>query len=291
MKKLLYSIGFSFFICLFSFLFFTVKGYCQEEGYTKESELIDRINQAFQRASIFDAYVQYDEKNKLFELKGKFRNYDEFLYAYMIAQVYAGVSKVSPAYSIKHAVIIHTPIEMCLPYVVMGKECPYWKKETKKGPITKEKKEVVSGPDKYALVIGVSRFSSPINPVPGADSDAKIWGKYLESRGFKVTYLINENATKTKVKEALWDITSNLKDGDVFILFASSHGAPKNVDGEVGILLYDSGNLSQNRKINFYVPPSEPHLQAAEKMVVLVKDSLSLREDVLSLLIVQNYIG
>lgn len=285
MKRLLNLIGFSVYFFLLTLSLYISSGICQEEIPLAERELIDKINQAFQKAGIFEGYVQYDEKTKMFEIKGKFRNYDEFLYAYMIAQVFAGVSKVSPAYSIKHAVIIHTPIELCLPYAILGKECPHHKRKVGEEPLERIQTSTQIKGNKYALVIGVSQFVNIDNGVPGADNDAIMWGKYLESRGFEVTYLINENATKEKVRSAIRDIVSRLVDGDTFILLAASHGTPKNVDGEVGIVLYDSiGELNKKGKGCGYYPPSEPHLQAANKMCALVKDSLSIREDVLSYL-------
>lgn len=248
--------------------------------HSEIEELRSKINDAFSRAGIFDGYVQYNEKLKMFEVMGKFRTYDEFLYAYMIAQAYAGVTKVSPAYSIKHAVIIHTPIERCLPYVIVGKECPHIKKEkiaqTEYGAKIRAESK---GNNKIALVLGVSVFANNIPPIVGADNDGLLWGKYLESMGYKVFYLLNENATKQRVLETLEAIIENLKDGDTFVFVASSHGAPKNERGEVGIVLYDSGDLARNRCAQLV--PNEPHLQAAEKMCVLVKDSLSVERDIL----------
>lgn len=247
---------------------------------SETEEIRSKINDAFNRAGIFDGYVQYNEKLKMFEVMGKFRTYDEFLYAYMIAQAYAGVTKVSPAYSIKHAVIIHTPIERCLPYVIIGKECPHIKKEkiehTEYGAKIRAE---IKGKNKIALVLGVSVFANNIPPIVGADNDGLLWGKYLENMGYKVFYLLNENATKQRVLETLEAIIENLKDGDTFVFVASSHGTPKNERGEVGIVLYDSGDLMRNRCAQLV--PNEPHLQAAEKMCVLVKDSLSVERDIL----------
>ncbi|BAU23096.1 hypothetical protein THC_0704 [Caldimicrobium thiodismutans] len=249
-------------------------------------EVKDRINEAFNKAGIFEAYVQLDEKTRMYELKGKYRTYDEFLYAYMIAQAIAGVKNVSPVYSIKHAVIIHTPIERCLPYALLKKPCPHLAKkdykEDSQAAKEIEKKLGEKPSNKYALVIGVSSFKNKQIPgVPGADNDALIWGKYLESEGFKVIYLLNENATKEKVNLAVDEIIKRMKENDIFVFFAASHGTPKKPDGEVGIVLYDSGDIQKGKVGCGYAPPNEPHLQAANKMCYLVKDSFSLKEGIL----------
>lgn len=292
MRGLLHLIGFKLFKLSISLIFlFTVFIHdCFSETVSnKEIELVDQINQAFQKAGIFEAYVQYDEAIKMFELKGKFRNYDEFLYAYMIAQVYAGVKKVSPVYNIKHAVIIHTPIELCLPYAFLNLDCPYTVNKTKQKVDRKESINILVDNKtdinkKYALVLGISKFKNEnISSVLGADSDALIWGKYLEDRGYQVTYLINEEATKENVEKFIDTIISKLNENDTFVFFVSSHGVPKNEKGEVGIMLYDSGDINSRPQSSCRtpLPPGEEHLQAAEKMCTLVKDSLSIEQTIL----------
>lgn len=293
MRKLLSLIEFKSNVALIFliFLIMVLVYPCFSETFSndKEMELIDQINQSFQKAGIFEAYVQYNEAIKMFELKGKFRTYDEFLYAYMIAQVHAGVKRVSPVYSIKHAVIIHTPIELCLPYAFLNLDCPYTDNKIKQRADRRETINLLIDNktklyNKYALVLGISKFKNKeINSILGADNDALIWGKYLEDRGYQVVYLINEEATKENVEKAIEMIISKLNDNDTFVFFASSHGVPKNEKGEVGIMLYDSGDITlrpQNR-CKIPLPPGEEHLQAAEKMCTLVKDSLSVEQSIL----------
>lgn len=293
MKKLLFLIESNFNVTLIFliFLFIILVYPCSSEtsSNNKEMELIDQINRSFQKAGIFEAYIQYNEAIKMFELKGKFRTYDEFLYAYMIAQVHAGVKRVSPVYNIKHAVIIHTPIELCLPYAFLNLDCPYIDNKTKQKV---EKREIINLlvdnktnlNNKYALVLGISKFKNRgISSILGADNDALIWGKYLEDRGYQVVYLINEEGTKENVEKAIDMIISKLKDNDTFVFFASSHGVPKNEKGEVGIMLYDSGDITlrPENRCKIPLPPGEEHLQAAEKMCTLVKDSLSVEQSIL----------
>lgn len=270
------------FFIIIAFIAITYNYVFSDQGLEDIEDIRNQINEAFKKAGIFDGYVQYNEKIKMFEVMGKFRTYEEFLYAYMIAQVYAGVKKVSPVYSIKHAVIIHTPIEKCLPYVILGKPCPYVSKKDSDLQLDfKDIQDEQKGKRKIAVVIGISIFkNNGINPIVGADNDALLWGHYLEKMGYKVFYLINENATRKRVIDTIDTVVENLRDGDIFVLVASSHGAPKNERGEVGIVLYDSGEVSKH-KCMAYVP-AEPHLQAANKMCALVKDSLSIDRDVLS---------
>jgi len=89
----------------------------------------------------------------------------------------------------------------------------------------------LGGGNLYALVVGVSKYRDPKIPkLHLADSDAKAFGGFLETQNkvfkeAKVTYLINEKATKSEVEKYLYYTLPKAGKDDTVILFFSGHGA------------------------------------------------------------------
>lgn len=230
--------------------------------YTGYDEEVDKINAALYAAGITKGYVIRDLKGFI-ALEGTYRNYDEFLSAYFIAQAVAGVSKVNPAFNIVNANIVVRETEKCIAYVMSGditrcentipfslrKETPVIseipeKVPSKKKKSAKKKQEIVKvSPSKIALLVAVGKYKDPnIPPLGDAPiNDALLVKDILEKNGYKVHLLTNEEATKANVKNKITQIVEHeLKDGGTFFFYASTHGAPKNPYGETGIVLYDT---------------------------------------------------
>lgn len=276
----------------------------QDEGVSKKSvtiELskekkleiyIDEIKQIYNKLGIKKGNVQIDKNGKI-SLEGTFKDYDEFLSAYMVAQAVAGVNNVNPAYNIVIAKILKRPSEECLALAMAGfpKKCKNYidiqvnatldleelekqrKEQTlppalveaskvferikqKKQSIQKNKREeVIQGsfskekdtmlqttiPNKEAVIIAVGKYKYDILPLGEAViNDAYLVKDALEKRGFKVTLLINENATYENTKKTIKEVIERLRDGDTLFIYASTHGAPKSPNGDTGIVLYDT---------------------------------------------------
>jgi ankyrin repeat protein len=85
--------------------------------------------------------------------------------------------------------------------------------------------------DLYALVVGVTRYKDPIIPrLDLADRDAKAFGEFLETqkklfREIRVTFLLNEKATRSEVEKYLYYSLHKAGKNDTLILFFSGHGA------------------------------------------------------------------
>ncbi len=85
--------------------------------------------------------------------------------------------------------------------------------------------------DLYALVVGVSRYrDAKVPKLELSDKDAKAFGEFLETqkevfKDTRVTYLLNEKATKSEVEKYLYYTLPKAGKNDTIILFFSGHGA------------------------------------------------------------------
>lgn len=86
--------------------------------------------------------------------------------------------------------------------------------------------------DKWALVIGISKFANPQYNLKYAAKDAKDFYNYLISEGnFKrdhVLLLLDENATRRNIMSAFGHkfLPAVSEDGDLVTIFISTHGTP-----------------------------------------------------------------
>lgn len=102
--------------------------------------------------------------------------------------------------------------------------------------------------DKWALVVGISKFANPAYDLKYAAKDAQDFYNYLINEGnFRkdhVLLLLNEHATRANVMEAFGNhfLPSVTKDGDLIVVFLSTHGTPSKKDkgGRNYIVAYDT---------------------------------------------------
>lgn len=79
----------------------------------------------------------------------------------------------------------------------------------------------------HALVIGIDQYQH-LNPLNGAVRDAKALAELLENRGFEVTLLLNEQATKTEIdRQLLGELPKNVGKNDRFLIYFAGHGVPE----------------------------------------------------------------
>ncbi len=90
--------------------------------------------------------------------------------------------------------------------------------------------------DKWALVIGISKFANPQYNLKYSAKDAQDFYNYLITEGnFKkdhVLLLLNENATRRNIMSAFGDkfLPSVSREGDLVAIYISTHGTPANKD-------------------------------------------------------------
>lgn len=97
-----------------------------------------------------------------------------------------------------------------------------------------KKRTATSGPQRWAVVIGVSEYLNP--GIPGlkyADKDAEAFANFLrtsEGGGYDndhMRVLLNKDATLPNVREALINFLNNAIDMDLVVIYFAGHGAPE----------------------------------------------------------------
>ena len=77
---------------------------------------------------------------------------------------------------------------------------------------------------RYAVVIGISDYEGTSNDLQYADDDAMDWYNYLQSQGYTVKLLLNDQATKANILAALQWLADIEKPGDGVVITYSGHG-------------------------------------------------------------------
>lgn len=77
---------------------------------------------------------------------------------------------------------------------------------------------------KKALCIGINNYPGTQMDLQGCVNDAADWNSALTSRGFKVTTLIDEAATKQAMLDAMGALISKAVKGDSLVITFSGHG-------------------------------------------------------------------
>lgn len=77
----------------------------------------------------------------------------------------------------------------------------------------------------YALVIGINDYPQPLPKLKTAVNDAKSVGAMLHDRfGFHVTYLLDQNATRFNILDALSKYRNTLTENDNLLIYYAGHG-------------------------------------------------------------------
>ena len=80
---------------------------------------------------------------------------------------------------------------------------------------------------KKAVCVGINDYPGSNNDLSGCVNDANDWAELLSNKfqfGNNVSLLTDSSATKSKILEALGDLVSNAKGGDVVVFTYSGHG-------------------------------------------------------------------
>lgn len=78
------------------------------------------------------------------------------------------------------------------------------------------------GGAKRALCIGINKY--PQAPLNGCVTDAENWGKYFQSRGYEVSYLLDEQATHDRILRTLESLVTSSRAGDLVLFQYAGHG-------------------------------------------------------------------
>jgi uncharacterized caspase-like protein len=193
---------------------------------------ITQVNQLFLRNNVPKGSVTLDQHGRL-QLKGEYSDEQEVDRAFSLAQTVVGVKWVSPV----------------TPENIKVKE---WEKKIgglfSRAAVLKPqvKGDAPAGPvrNRYALVVGVGKFKSGVNPLQYAVKDAESFYGFLTTRaGFprsNTYFLANENATRDNIARYLTGIRNAAQEDDLVVIYMSSHGTPPDKFGGVYIVTYDT---------------------------------------------------
>jgi Caspase domain len=77
----------------------------------------------------------------------------------------------------------------------------------------------------YALVIGIDDYPAPLPKLKTAVNDAQSFATLLSSKyGFEVTTLVNQDATRDRILDALAHYRKALAENDSFLIYYAGHG-------------------------------------------------------------------
>ena len=77
---------------------------------------------------------------------------------------------------------------------------------------------------KKALCIGINDYPGTANDLAGCVNDANDWAAELSARGFAVSKLLDGQATKAAMQEAIGGLITGARQGDTLIITYSGHG-------------------------------------------------------------------
>ncbi len=77
---------------------------------------------------------------------------------------------------------------------------------------------------KLALCIGINNYTGTGSDLSGCVNDASDWGKVLTQNGFTVTRLLDKQATRKNILEAIRSLVSQAVKGDSIVFQYSGHG-------------------------------------------------------------------
>jgi TPR repeat protein len=85
--------------------------------------------------------------------------------------------------------------------------------------------EVAGNGSYYALVIGINDYRPPLSRLKTAVNDAEAVGRLLHDRyAFKVTYLLDDKATRFNILDALDKYRNTLNENDNLLIYYAGHG-------------------------------------------------------------------
>ena len=77
----------------------------------------------------------------------------------------------------------------------------------------------------YALVIGIDDYPAPLPSLKTAVNDAQSFASLLRTKyGFQVTTLLNQDATRDKILDAITHFRKSLAENDSFLIYYAGHG-------------------------------------------------------------------
>jgi hypothetical protein len=85
----------------------------------------------------------------------------------------------------------------------------------------------------HALCIGIDNYPNPASRLSGCVADARLWANVLAARGFSVTTLVDADAHRDAMIQAIAALLDEAEPGDVRVIQYSGHGTHvEDLDGD-----------------------------------------------------------
>jgi uncharacterized caspase-like protein len=109
---------------------------------------------------------------------------------------------------------------------------------------------------KKAICIGINNYPGIFNDLKGCVNDARDWSALLQGLGFEVSLLLDAQATRQNVKDALQELMRTTNAGDITVFTYSGHGTQVVDSGgdeddpyDEAICLYDGNVIDDELRI------------------------------------------
>ena len=247
---------------------------CESSYYENSAKVTledcERISRLIKKAGVLGGFVGYDNSGRLI-LKGSYQNEEQIDLAYMTALTVVGTSsmEISPV----------TPRD--LQEIKMIKS--YIPKQNSSG-----------NGEKYALLIGVSKFKYKINPIVTAVKDAQsIKDTLIKSGGFKDKNIIlikDEQATKQNILNALNVLKNKTNPNDTVVFYISTHGSPPNTFGKMGIIPYDLKSELDHENMQAYAEKISKDESGDDEIITIVRKRVAALKTAISFDDIQEFV-
>ena len=149
-------------------------------------------------------------------------------------------------------------------------------------PVVAQKQGTIPSRQKYALIIGISRYKDRAIPsLEFADVDAKAIYEFLQqptAGGFSpenMLLLANEHATHGRIREALTNFIARATAQDLLLIFFAGHGAPDPFAGQNLYVIAHDTDVTDMPATALSMPALRAYLDqnVRSKRVVLLMDA------------------
>jgi hypothetical protein len=230
----------------------------------------ERISRLIKKAGVPGGFVGYDKSGRL-KLKGSYINEDQIDLAYMTALTVVGTSSmdISPV----------TPRD--LQEIKMVKSYVPQQNSSGKG-------------EKYALLVGVSKFQSGFSEIQTAVKDIEsVKETLIKSGGFKngnIVLIKDEQATKNNILSALRELKGKASPNDSVVFYISTHGTPPNTFGKMGIIPYDLKSELEHENMQAVADKISKDENGDDAIIKIVKQRVATLKTAISFDDIQDFI-
>ena len=125
----------------------------------------------------------------------------------------------------------------------------------------------------YAIVIGINNYRSPLSTLVTPVNDARAIAAVLtESYGFQVKLLLNQEATRVHILDAIIQFRDTLDENDSLLIYYAGHGYSDRASDKAYWLPFDADSVYSSNRIIADELTTDVRVQNA-RHVLIISDS------------------